>query len=176
MAVNSTLTPPIRNDICANPGCCGQDCSYQGLYELIYDIDVSDPKALSDVLASLFAPALNKQVTSKTEVSKLTYAWYSANSAIFRDNPQCVKEFMLAWICDKYDTCTSVEPLKTLLDKLPGLFANLLPDDIVTAWTVKKALQEAMKMDASVAESLIASAAELVRLSDVDFLYDIGKC
>jgi len=83
---------------------------------------------------------------------------------------------MLAWICDKYDTCTSVEPLKTLLDRLPGLFANILLDDTVTAWTVKKALQEAMKMDVSIAKSLTDSAAEVVRLSDVDFLYDVGKC
>jgi hypothetical protein len=101
---------------------------------------------------------------------------YSANSAIFRSNAQCVKENMLNWVCDKYLKKSSLEDLNTLLDILPGLFADLLPGESVVAWVVRQALEKAMEKEVSITEKLINSAANIVEIGDVAYLYNVGNC
>ncbi|GBB88269.1 hypothetical protein RclHR1_14800004 [Rhizophagus clarus] len=177
--INNTSILVAKRQVCANPGCYGlfyKDCSYEQLYTKINAIDASNHKALSDALASMFAPDIYDKVTSEITESDLTSAWYSANSAIFRSNAQCVKENMLNWICDKYQTRTSLEDLNALLDTLPELFADILPEEPVIAWVVKQALEQAMEKEVSITRELINSAANIVGISDVAFLYNVGNC
>ncbi|CAG8596649.1 6510_t:CDS:2, partial [Scutellospora calospora] len=181
-AVNNTSILLEKREVCANPGCHGlifKDCSYRELYTKINAIDASDHKALSDALASMFAPDIDNKVTSENQDNELTQAWYSANSAIFKSNSQCVKEFMLTWICEKYIQKSSLDSLNELLNKLPSIFAKALPGGStgsITAWVVKQALKQAMKKDVSITQKLINSAANIVEMGDVTFLYNVGNC
>ncbi|RIA93843.1 hypothetical protein C1645_735201 [Glomus cerebriforme] len=169
----------MKRDVCANPGCSGwifKDCSFQQLYTRIDAIDASDHQTLSYTLASIFAPDIDANVVSDDQNDDLTQAWYSANSAIFRDKGQCVKEFMLNWVCDKYITDTSLKDLNTLLDILPSIFVQILPGGSVEAWIVKQGLKKAMQTDVSISNQLIYSVAKIVKMSDVVFLYNVGNC
>ncbi|CAG8699640.1 14980_t:CDS:2, partial [Funneliformis caledonium] len=179
LAVNNTSILLEKREVCANPGCYGwiwKDCSYKDLYATINAIDASDYQALSDNLASMFAPDIDRKITSEDQVDSLTDAWYHANSAIFNDKGQCVKEYMLTWICDKYQKKSSLEALKKLLDRLPSILKELIPKEPVTAWVVKQALRLAIKKDISLTENLLNSVADIVGMSDVAFLYNVGNC